>query len=138
VSWPLVEVPFPFPEGVRRVDLAPGSCWRIPLAYRYRDFPDGPTYGEDNADLFSPEFLASGRDAVVVIRLPGGADWSPDWKASGDGNGWTVTGEFPRITAHPSVNAVGTYHGWLTDGVLSNDVEGRVFPEANSAGEEVT
>jgi hypothetical protein len=48
-------------------------------------------------------------------------------------HGWTITGEVPRITAHPSLG-IGQrndgkwfYHGWLKDGVLSDDIEGRTF-----------
>lgn len=40
---------------------------------------------------------------------------------------WTRTGDPPKITANPSINYVGFYHGWLRDGVLSDDCEGRVL-----------
>lgn len=42
-------------------------------------------------------------------------------------DGWRVTGAPPRITVHPSINMVGQYHGWLKDGVISRDVDGRQF-----------
>ena len=45
-----------------------------------------------------------------------------------DGAGWTITGEPPHLTAHPSINVIGAYHGWLKDGVLSDDCEGRHYP----------
>lgn len=40
---------------------------------------------------------------------------------------WTWTGKPPNVTATPSINSVGRYHGWLRDGVLSDDVDGRKF-----------
>ena len=41
--------------------------------------------------------------------------------------GWSVDGEPPRITVAPSINIVGSYHGYLREGVVSDDVEGRTF-----------
>lgn len=48
--------------------------------------------------------------------------------------GWTITGDAPLLTASPSLG-IGSrdgggwwYHGWLRNGVLSDDVDGRVFP----------
>jgi len=43
------------------------------------------------------------------------------------GDGWIVTGREPLITLSPSINIVGSYHGWLRDGVISDDCEGRRF-----------
>jgi hypothetical protein len=42
--------------------------------------------------------------------------------------GVPTIGEQLRITLSPSVNIVGSYHGWIRDGVISPDVEGRAFP----------
>lgn len=41
-----------------------------------------------------------------------------------DGHGWTVTGEPPNLTVHPSINRYASattpgWHGWLRDGVLT-------------------
>lgn len=44
-----------------------------------------------------------------------------------DGETWTVNGDPPNISVSPSINAVGDYHGWLQNGVLSDDCEGRRF-----------
>jgi len=43
-------------------------------------------------------------------------------------DGWTVTGSLPLITVSPSINAEGCYHGWIQNGQITNDCEGRVFP----------
>ena len=46
------------------------------------------------------------------------------------GNGWTVTGTPPTITLQPSVNLVGSYHGYIRNGVITDDVEHHAFPYA--------
>lgn len=43
-------------------------------------------------------------------------------------DGWTVSGNPPLITINPSVNRVGSYHGWVRNGTVSADVDGRTFP----------
>jgi hypothetical protein len=58
---------------------------------------------------------------------------SANWKTV-DGKliyygGWTVTGIAPNITVHPSINCVGAYHGWLQNGIISPDCEGRLYDE---------
>jgi hypothetical protein len=65
----------------------------------------------------------------LCVRLPDGSLFCPDSNADGDDahRGWTVTGEPPRISVSPSINVVGHYHGFLQEGVLSDDVEGRTF-----------
>lgn len=50
----------------------------------------------------------------------------------GETHGWTVTGAPPHITCAPSINAIGDWHGWLRDGVLSDDVEGRTYSTKES------
>lgn len=62
---------------------------------------------------------------ALYLRLPDGHDWFIDGPARSGGY-WTRTGEAPRITARPSIASPG-YHGWLTDGVLSPDLEGRTY-----------
>lgn len=58
---------------------------------------------------------------------PGMNDWPVDWPPSGGGDPWDRSGD-PRqanVTARPSIaiglpGRPGFYHGWLTDGVLSD------------------
>jgi len=59
-----------------------------------------------------------------------------DRKPSSGSEGWDVTikgemcdGEPLYITVHPSINCVGSYHGWLKNGIISKDVEGRKYPD---------
>lgn len=42
-------------------------------------------------------------------------------------SGWTVSGEAPNLTVTPSINAAGEYHGFITNGVIGDDLEGRKF-----------
>lgn len=42
-------------------------------------------------------------------------------------DGWTVSGTPPQITVSPSINMVGSYHGYLQNGVVTDDVDGRKF-----------
>ncbi len=71
-----------------------------------------------------------GKRKSLFVSLPDGVVWGIDQPASNSKNnsGWLVTGEAPNITARPSI-AVHNYHGWLTNGVLSDDLEGRTYKE---------
>jgi hypothetical protein len=83
--------------------------------------------------VLAPEYLRDWIDIrpPIYVRLPGGSLWNVDARPAGDrgygDSGWTITGTAPRLTASPSIDT-GTYHGWLRDGVLSDDCEGRVYP----------
>lgn len=105
----------------------PGAMWFVE--------PYGPGGKYRDAmlrDLASAEYKRDWADkrAPICVRLPDGTAWNVDTHYGGryenDAPGWTITGEAPRITAHPSVNVQGSYHGWLTDGVLSDDLDGRI------------
>lgn len=71
----------------------------------------------------------------IVIVLPSGEWWCVDEMAHDrnghHGEGWTVTGSIDTtpitLSCTPSINAVGRYHGFLTNGVITDDVEGRRF-----------
>lgn len=52
---------------------------------------------------------------LLTVKTPDG-EWCIDGPAN-NGGGWTRTGTVPRVTAMPSILS-GSYHGWLTDGVL--------------------
>jgi hypothetical protein len=68
----------------------------------------------------------------MFVKLPDGTEFCIDLCASreiasGGGEGWGCSGEPPHITLTPSVNVVGSYHGWIQNGVISDDCEGRQF-----------
>lgn len=94
-------------------EAEPGMLWDAPW---FLDF-NPPWAGPDGRSL--------------IMRLPGNGEWTIDGPAS-NGPGWERTGEPPIITARPSILSHGSntrqgYHGYLTDGVLSDDLEGRTY-----------
>lgn len=62
---------------------------------------------------------------ALYLRLPDGHDWFVDGP-SRNGGSWTRSGEPPHLTVTPSIASPG-YHGWLSAGVLSPDLEGRTY-----------
>lgn len=124
MSWPLKEITLDQRRAMNYTDVEPGTCWRIPLSAKVFD----ETYRDLSIDWVSPEFTASGRDYLIVVRLPpGGGDFFVDYKSTDGASGWIVTGEMPVITVSPSINAAGAYHGWIQNGVLTDDCEGRKY-----------
>ncbi len=107
-------------------DLKPGDMWYLEHLVKdgYTiDFSDPQSYLAENY----------GRDwyrkrPPICVRLPDGKDWVVDSRSTG-GGGWVITGEVPNITASPSI-LTETYHGFLHNGVLSNDLEGRTYDES--------
>ncbi len=63
------------------------------------------------------------------LKLPGNGEWCIDGPSqqTPNGKGWTRTGTPPLITASPSIHWPGVYHGWLQNGVLSDDIDGKKF-----------
>jgi hypothetical protein len=123
MSWPLFIID-DLKEKERRWE--PGATWFIE-AYG----PGGEHHDYFIAHLASDEYKRDWADKrpPICICLPQNAWWVIDQKASNGGaSGWTIAGEAPSLTASPSINVEGIYHGWLRDGVLTDDVEGRRFP----------
>jgi hypothetical protein len=111
----------------------PGMMWFCPWYHDPadpKDMEDGPERRERILSGQEPGLLSvhywrdwwSVRAAITVV-CPNGRQWCVDQK-SNDGTGWTVTGDVRRITTMPSIVVPG-YHGWLKDGVFSDDIEGR-------------
>lgn len=71
--------------------------------------------------------LPNGR--MLFVRIPGGILWSPHYKVDFGAQWQIVSGEAPRITVRPSISYPQRYHGWLTEGVLSDDLDGRLYDE---------
>lgn len=121
-----------------------GDVWAIPLSRRYPDttwddgtVTPGETFEEVWGDRLSPQFRASGRGFVVFVTLPDKTDWCVDLISTATGQGWDVDipdGDLERLTVRPSVNIVGYYHGFLWNGVVGSDLEGRVYPEVKTTG----
>lgn len=72
------------------------------------------------------------RRLPIVIVLPDKSRWCPDMRARSEhgqhGDGWEVKGPEGKWTIMPSIHVVGSYHGWVRDGMLTDDIEGHVFP----------
>lgn len=101
----------------------PWSC-QIVEGLKFEATP-GDMWRADNGDWLV--CLPNGGTVNITAKFP-------------DGSSWTVTGEAPNFTVSPSircfeiVHADGVmwrqgWHGWLQDGVLSDDCEGRTYPE---------
>lgn len=89
-------------------DIYQGTDWRGTL----HEAPAGAMWDADWLGKF-----AMGPDALhLIVKLPDGNEWLVDGPAN-DGGHWSRTGEWPKITAKPSI-LTSTYHGWLTDGFL--------------------
>ena len=41
--------------------------------------------------------------------------------------GQLVDGETPNISVYPSINCVGSYHGYIKNGIITDDCEGRNY-----------
>jgi hypothetical protein len=83
--------------------------------------------------VLSPEYRRDwfGKRPPLFVITPVGP-WcidavSTDGNGNNNNHGWTVLGEVPNITVSPSINFEGYYHGWLQNGLLTDDCEGRVF-----------
>lgn len=108
------------PHGAR-----PGDMW---FAHEMVEGEHAAFYKDH---YLSAEYLRDciGKRPPIIVILPDGSQFCVDSCAKGSTNGWTVTGREPNITVSPSINAVGRYHGFLSNGVLSDDVEGRQFKD---------
>ncbi len=98
-----------------------------------------PTWADRHRDIISPEYFRDwyGKRPTVAVVLPGPVTWCVDNRATvpgslGLGSGWQVTGEPPNLSLHPSVNLKGRWHGWITNGIISDDVDGRRFDAQGS------
>lgn len=124
--WPIRMVEPPTLEhgpdgknGFQRLEV--GDMWFAPHLLERRD-RIAPNYMRDWA----------GKRLPLIVRLPGAGDFAIDCRFFEGGNyygdGWTVIGDPPLITVSPSINIVGSYHGYIRNGVILDDVEGRKYP----------
>jgi hypothetical protein len=99
---------YTLPDGqeVRFNEVPPGAMWHSSQQ------PEGTCYAHD--------------EPSILVLLPGRVLWQMNGPGT-NGHRWTVTGEIPNVTASPSINYVGIYHGWVQNGVVTDDVEGRKF-----------
>ena len=72
-----------------------------------------------------PSMYCKEGDRFLLDRIAGDA---------ADKHGWTITitgelvsGQKPNITVAPSINSEGSYHGYIRNGTITDDVEGRTY-----------
>lgn len=101
----------------------PGACWYDPELLE-----------DDWRDFLSKQYLSiqDTRPPIMVLiptvdgLVPICVDSPPTDNKDG---GWSISGTLPNITITPSINLVGRYHGFIRNGVLEDDCEGRDFPK---------
>lgn len=102
--------------------LQPGDCWYlVPDGEAWCMFPAYPEIGTGPAmPVHIPEVhrRAGVRPMAVVLPGEGGIHCLHTSPSSAPADGWTVTGDLPNVTVHPSIDVHGRWHGWLRDGVL--------------------
>lgn len=86
--------------------------WNLSDEYWSRIYPKrGPLI------VMLPGYVKDGDGNIKIHGWP----WCVDSKQSNPPHtGWTITGEAPKITVNPSINAIGSYHGYIRDGVITD------------------
>ena len=122
-------------EGFYRNDiriLTPGMAWFTDWIYDPTGVrqasgkhvmirtPDSP-----NREYLSEYYWSdwSTKFPPICVVCPDGSQWEINRKSS-NGPGWKVIGTLPDITCTPSIVVPG-YHGWLRDGIFSDNLESR-------------
>lgn len=87
------------------------------------DYPHGALQHHPGAMWRWPELDLEGRECWVIVLPNRAGAWWTTYKADFGGL-WNVTGEPPKLTVHPSINAgdgpgPGNWHGWIKDGVMT-------------------
>lgn len=128
--WPIVYFESEDAAEAAGVRYRPGTCFPDFMSERF------PTHY-----VLSPKYKtqhATKRQPLIVV-CPGHNLWAIDCLAIGEhgtkGEGWDITGLPHDGTLHasPSINFPGRYHGWLHNGFLSDDCEGRKFTDEGDA-----
>lgn len=91
-----------------------------------RDLPVGSVFHTNMIPLLADGHALYKDEPSLIVVLPGGIHWHAN-RPGADGTLWTVTGPRKRLTASPSIHYYGRYHGTLVDGVISDDIGGRVY-----------
>jgi hypothetical protein len=117
-------------------EFAVEDHWQVCVKRLYVT-PDGRLYALQDRDLpvgamwdadWLPDNYRGPDGKAWCVRFPGGHDWLV-FGPSSDGHKWQITGTAPQFTARPSIGLTGVYHGFLNDGVISEDADGRAFAD---------
>jgi hypothetical protein len=104
-----------------------GSMFYLPIGMDMNEWPWCFAEKDDISEFY---FQNNSHRQPLFVILPGRTLFLVDGKCWNSGHkygGWQVQGEAPNITVTPSINIGGSYHGWLQNGVISDDCEGRTF-----------
>jgi len=122
-------------------DLPPGTMFHVPESPIIEGTDDRSPWGwpwywakDEWLSDYYRQHNAHRRPLMVI--LPGRHLFLLDgqcWSGEKRYGGWTVSGDAPLITVSPSINIGGSYHGWLQNGVISDDCEGRKFDALGQA-----
>lgn len=127
IERPTSEVGTDGKNGFERLEI--GDAWFAPYLLNHAG------QAEQASKWLSPNYHRdwAGKRLPIVVALPwrngpgigshfcvDGAFWR-NGKPYGDG--WAVTGEAPLLTLSPSVDIMGSYHGFIRDGVIGPDLE---------------
>lgn len=121
----------------------------------YDECPETPKVGNiwaapewEESNIISHQFhlYTQGQRPPLMVVLPSSSVSSPSgdyflvdrkWDSDGDDNaedGWSITivgdlidGEQPDITLEPSIHVIDSYHGYIRNGVITDDLEGRSY-----------
>lgn len=102
-----------------------GDMWYLELS---------PEQLEQRREHFSDQYFQhNSHRKPLVVKLPGPTYFVVDGKyyngQQGYHGGWTVSGSPPNITLTPSIHAVGRYHGYINNGEITDDVDGKKYDE---------
>ena len=119
----------------------PEEAWQINYDRLYRGFPDGKLYILQDRDMppgamWDADWMGknfAGPDGKCwVVMLPGGVEFLIyGYEDSNEKKRWNVTGSVPNLTITPSINCPGVYHGFIQNGIITEDCEGRTFPNVH-------
>ena len=96
--------------------------------YRLRDLPPGAIWRATWMEDIQENPYSNPAGEVYALMLPSGNEWLIYGKASNSNKKWNVEGELPGITVTPSILQEGKYHGYVKNGLVTDDCEGRKFP----------
>lgn len=119
--------PYDDPNRIVTGQLMVGMCWYVNM--------ERPHLGNRGLSKYYLESVASIRPPIVVMlptRQGGQITFCVDGHPTGEPNGAWAVGVVmetlvhdhqPDITVAPSINCVGSYHGYLQHGVITGDLE---------------
>ena len=111
----------------------------MPWPLKLRETPNNEWPEEKQpGDIFRHRFtLDDGSEQIAwYVVLPQGGLF--DIHSKSDSGGWNVQGEPPNVTLTPSILRhevtgggrviVPGWHGYITNGIMTDDLEGRTYP----------